>query len=49
MIDTVKKYSRSINRILLFVAAIAMVVYIFPRQENFNTNTPKANPGNTPP
>lgn len=44
MIDTVKKYSRSINRILLFMAAIAIVVYIFPRQGKFQYEYTKGKP-----
>jgi cyclic-di-AMP phosphodiesterase PgpH len=44
MIDTIKKYSRSINRILLFVAAIALVVYIFPRQGKFQFEYAKGKP-----
>ncbi|TCO08803.1 HD family phosphohydrolase [Natronoflexus pectinivorans] len=35
MIDTIKKYSKAINRILLFIAAILLVIYIFPRQGKF--------------
>ncbi|ASB50150.1 HD family phosphohydrolase [Alkalitalea saponilacus] len=35
MIDSIKKYSKAINRILLFIAAILLVIYIFPRQGKF--------------
>ena len=44
MLDTIKKYSRSINRILLFMAAIALVVYIFPRQGKFQYEYAKGKP-----
>lgn len=35
MRDTLKRYSKAINRVLLFVAAILLMVYIFPRQGKF--------------
>ena len=35
MRDTLKKYSKNINRILIFLAAACLVVYIFPRQGKF--------------
>ena len=35
MRDTLKKYSKNINRILIFLAAAVIVVYIFPRQGKF--------------
>ncbi len=35
MIESFRKYSKKINRIILFLAATALVVYIFPRQGKF--------------
>src|SRR5690554_5000349 len=35
MRDTLKKYSKNINRVLIFFAAAVIVVYIFPRQGKF--------------
>ncbi|MDR2927617.1 MAG: HDIG domain-containing protein [Cytophagaceae bacterium] len=35
MFDSLKKYSKAIYRILLFMAAAALVIYIFPRQGKF--------------
>ncbi len=35
MTETLKKYSKAIYRILLFSAAVLLVVYIFPRQGKF--------------
>ncbi len=35
MIETIKKYSKAINRLLLFLAAVTLVIYIFPRQGKF--------------
>ncbi len=35
MIETLNKYSKAINRILLFLGAIFLVIYIFPRQGKF--------------
>lgn len=44
MIDTIRKYSKSINRILLFAAAVALVIYIFPRQGKFMFEYAKGKP-----
>lgn len=35
MRDTLKKYSKNINRIFIFLAAALIVIYIFPRQGKF--------------
>lgn len=44
MFDTFKKYSITINRIVLFIAAIAVVIYIFPRQGKFQYEYVKGKP-----
>src|SRR5690554_8212947 len=44
MIDTIRKYSKSINRILLFAAAVALVIYILPRQGKFMFEYTKGKP-----
>lgn len=44
MFDTFKKYSIAINRIVLFIAAIAVVIYIFPRQGKFQYEYIKGKP-----
>ena len=35
MVDTIRKYSKAIYRLLLFAAAVFMIIYIFPRQGKF--------------
>lgn len=44
MLDTIRKYSIAINRIVLFLAAIAIVTYFFPRQGKFGYEYTKGKP-----
>lgn len=44
MFDKIKKYSKPINRALLFIFAIALVIYIFPRQGKFRYEYTRGKP-----
>lgn len=44
MLDTIRKYSIAINRIVLFLAAVTIVTYFFPRQGKFGYEYTKGKP-----